>query len=131
MAVVDTCLVGADLLQSPNAVLNAAAPAAGLPQLQFAQFGDAAIGFGDLFIAGVLGAMLADERPLQLRAAGLAASLALVFDLLFFFVDELPATVPVAMALAVLEITGRRSSRAAATSSSTPGRARDPRGAVA
>jgi hypothetical protein len=49
--------------------------------------------------------MLADERPLQLQAVGLAASLALVFDLLFFFVDELPATVPVAMALAVLEIT--------------------------
>ena len=67
MAVVDTCLVAADLLQNPNQVLNAAAPAAGLPQLQFAHFGSAVIGFGDLFVAAVLGALLAGDRPLQLR----------------------------------------------------------------
>jgi hypothetical protein len=104
MAVVDTCLVGANLLQGPNDVLNAAAPAAGLPQLQFAQFGSAVIGFGDLFIAAVLGAMLAQQRAPQLRPAAIAASLALTFDLLFFFVAELPATVPIALTLAVLEM---------------------------
>ncbi len=43
------------------------------------------------------------ERALQLRAAALTALLALVFDLLFFFVDELPATVPVALALVVVD----------------------------
>src|SRR6478735_5965274 len=102
MAIVDACLVTGDLLQSPNAVLNAAAPAASLPQLQFAHFGDAVLGFGDLFVAAVLGAMLASERQLQLRATGLAAFLALAFDLLFFFVSELPATVPIALTLAVL-----------------------------
>jgi hypothetical protein len=62
MAIVDTCLVAANLLQGPNDVLNTAAPAAGLPKLQFAEFGSAVIGFGDLFIAAVLGAMLA-RRP--------------------------------------------------------------------
>ncbi len=114
MALVDTCLVGANLLQGPNDVLNAAAPAAGLPQLQFAQFGSAVIGFGDLFIAAVLGAMLADRPSLQLRAAAIAGSLALAFDLLFFLVAELPATVPVALTLAVLELAERR--RASASS---------------
>ena len=113
MAVVDTCLVGANLLQGPNDVLNAAAPAAGLPQLQFAQFGSAVLGFGDLFIAAVLGGMLADRPSLQLRAAAIAGSLALTFDLLFFFVAELPATVPVALTLAVLELGDRRRSSAA------------------
>jgi hypothetical protein len=104
MAVVDTCLVGADLLQGPNDVLNAAAPAAGLPQLQFAQFGSALIGFGDLFVAAVLGAMLARVGASQLRPAAVAALLALAFDLLFFFVGELPSTVPIAVTLVLIEL---------------------------
>ena len=39
----------------------------------------------------------------QLFAAGLVAGLALAFDLLFFAVDELPATVPVAVALFLVQ----------------------------
>jgi hypothetical protein len=129
MAIVDACLVTSDLLQSPNAVLNAAAPAANLPQLQFAHFGDAVLGFGDLFVAAVLGAMLAGQRQLQLRATGLAACLALAFDLLFFFVSELPATVPIALTLAVLELSARR--RAVSDSASRPLAPSGPRGAAA
>ena len=112
MAIIDTALVSANLLQGPDDVLNSAAPAAGLPQLQFAQFGSAVIGFGDLFIAAVLGALLANRRAPQLRPAAVAASLALAFDLLFFFVAELPATVPIALTLAVLELSERRASTA-------------------
>jgi hypothetical protein len=101
MAIADTTLVVSDLLQRPNNALNAARPAAGLPQLQSAVFGSAVMGYGDLFIAGALGGLLAVAvgRSLQLRAAALTAILALGFDLLFFLVDELPATVPVALAL--------------------------------
>jgi hypothetical protein len=104
MAAVDAWLIAADLLQEPNAVLNAAAPAADLPRLQFASFGSAVMGFGDLFIAAVLGALLASDRRLQLRGAALAAVICLGFDLLFFAVDQLPATVPIALTLAVLEL---------------------------
>jgi hypothetical protein len=103
MAAVDTYLVASDLLQGPNAVLSAAAPAA-LPRLQVVHLGSAQMGFGDFFVAATLGCLLACNRPRQLRAALLVAILALAFDLLFFAVDELPATVPVALALAVLEI---------------------------
>jgi hypothetical protein len=88
--------------------LNAAAPAAGLPQLQFAHFGSAVLGFGDLLVAAVLGALLAGDRGLQLRASGIAACLALVFDLLFFLVSTLPATVPIAVTLAVIDTRARR-----------------------
>jgi hypothetical protein len=104
MAAADTWLVVSDLLQRPNDALNAAHPAAGLPQLQNAIFGSAVMGYGDLFVAGALGGLLAASvgRRLQLRAAALTAILALGFDLLFFFVDELPATVPVALALIVV-----------------------------
>ncbi len=101
MALADTALVVSDLLQRPNNALNAAHPAAGLPRLQSAVFGSAVMGYGDLFIAGALGGLLAATvgRSAQLRAAALTAILALGFDLLFFAVDELPATVPVALAL--------------------------------
>jgi hypothetical protein len=103
MAAVDAWLVGSNLLQEPNAILNAASPG-GLPRLQLAAFGSAVMGFGDLFIAATLGAVLAGDRRLQLTGAALVAIIALSFDLLFFAVDQLPATVPVALALGVLEL---------------------------
>lgn len=104
MAAVDAYFVGTDLLQGPNAVLNAAAPAAGLPRLQLVSFGSAIMGFGDIFIAASLGALLASDRRLQLQGGLLAGVLCLGFDLLFFAVDELPSTVPIALTLALLEL---------------------------
>lgn len=104
MALIDTWFVATDLLQGPNAVLTAAAPSE-LPRLQAVHFGDAVMGFGDFFIAATLGCLLAlpaDARR-QRVGAGLVAALALGFDLLFFAVDTLPATVPVALTLALLE----------------------------
>lgn len=106
MAALDAWLVTSDLLQSPNAVINAATPGGGLPHLQFVSFGSAVMGFGDLFIAATLGAMLARDRRLQLRGAAIAAVLCVGFDLLFFTVDELPSTVPLALTLAVLRLSG-------------------------
>src|SRR5437867_3448971 len=81
MAAADTALVVADQLQRPNRVLQAAYPAAGLPRLQSVVFGSAGMGYGDLFIAGLLGGLLAARlgRAPQVRAALLAAALALAF----------------------------------------------------
>lgn len=112
MAAIDAWLVGSDLLQGPNAVLNAAAPGAGLPQLQYVSFDSAVMGFGDVFVAAVLGALLARDRALQLRGAVLAACLCVGFDFLFFAFDQLPATVPIALTLAALELAERRAVRA-------------------
>jgi hypothetical protein len=100
MAAIDAILVGAELLQGPSSVLSAAAPG-GLPRLQVLDFGAARMGFGDAFLAATVGCLLAFDRRLQLRAATLLATLALSFDLLFFALDTLPATVPVALALAL------------------------------
>jgi hypothetical protein len=125
MALADSALVISDLLQQPNNVLNAAHPPAGLPRLQAELFGSAEMGYGDLFVAGVLGGLLAciaaDERdaPRVLAGAGtlqslgglLVALLAIAFDLLFFAVDELPATVPVALGLLILLRIGSPSGR--------------------
>ncbi len=113
MAAIDTWLVAANLLQGPNAVLSTAAPIADLPRLQAVHFGSARMGFGDIFIAALVGCLLAANRRRQLEAALLVAALALIFDLLFFAVDTLPATVPVAVALALMQ----RSARPQASSS--------------
>jgi hypothetical protein len=103
MAIVDAVLVFSNGLEQPNAVLNAAVPAAGLPRLQFASFGSAILGYGDLFVAGVLGAVLAVEGARAWRWALVTWVLAEAFTLLFYVTDTLPATVPVAAALLVRE----------------------------
>jgi hypothetical protein len=100
MALVDSALVVSDLLQQPNSVLNAAAPGGGLPQLQRALVGSAVMGYGDLFAAALLGSTLHREG-LRGRGALLLFAMALAFGALFNVVDELPATVPCALALIV------------------------------
>jgi hypothetical protein len=104
MAFADTALVVSDLLQAPNNALNAARPVGGLPRLQAEVLGSAVMGYGDLFVAGVLGGLLAvaTEHSRQLTGALLVALLAVAFDFLFFAVGELPATVPIAGALVIL-----------------------------
>ena len=149
MACADTALVASELLQHPNNVLLAAHPAAGLPRLQAALFGSGAMGYGDLFVAGVFGGLLArgwpadfadpdpgsaragrwpadsaapssSVRARQLRGAALVACLALAFDLLFFTVNELPATVPVASALVLVGLGHLRAGRAPARGGAAP-----------
>jgi hypothetical protein len=126
MALADSALVISDLLQEPNSALNAAHPAAGLPRLQSAVLGSAVMGYGDLFIAGVLGGLLAASSRPQTSAGVLTAAIAIVFDLLFFFVEELPATVPVAVALIVLEIRRRRRSARHRSDAARAGTPRSP-----
>jgi hypothetical protein len=114
MSAADVWLVATNVLQAPNSALVAAAPGGGLPQLQSETFGSANLGYGDLFVAGLLGAVFADRPALQWKAAALTLVIAALFDLLFFFVNELPATAPVAIALIVVEIglaRGRRTER--------------------
>ena len=96
MACADAALVVSELLQHPNEVLNAAHPAAGLPKLQAAVFGSAAMGYGDLFVAGLLGGLLArgwpsggrSLRARQVRVGGACSGSRLAFDLLFFAVER-------------------------------------------
>jgi hypothetical protein len=154
MACADTALVVSELLQHPNEVLNAAYPAAGLPKLQAEVFASAAMGYGDLFVAGLLGGLLARGWPrgstaawrvgqdvhgghakpsrtssvgrLQTGAAALVAVLALAFDLLFFFVDELPATVPVAVGLVIVMALAGRGARDPVAGAAVDGAGRDP-----
>jgi hypothetical protein len=116
-ALVDTALIVAHQLQGPNAVLNAAAPGAHLPKLQLVALGPAQMGYGDLFVAALLGSALTSEGRRTGTAALATFAFAGLMDLLFLVTDELPATVPVAAALVVVELHARwrRKQRARAT----------------
>jgi hypothetical protein len=111
MAAADVWLVASDILQHPNSILVQAQPGVflgtNLPRLQSEIFGGVSMGYGDLFIAALLGAVLAASGRPQWPAALLTLAFAALFDLLFFVISELPATVPVAATLIVLELSER------------------------
>jgi hypothetical protein len=120
MAAIDAALIAAELLQGPSGVLVAADPG-GLPRFQVLEFGAARMGFGDAFLAATVGCLLAPPADgpktdayhrkssrRQREGAVAVAALGLAFDLLFFALDTLPATVPVAVALALVEWRSRR-----------------------
>ena len=119
MALLDVWVVASNLLSAPNSVLNGVAPVARLPQLQRELLGSAVMGYEDLLIAALLGALLAAARSPVRRAVAIAAGCGLALDLLFFAVSSLPATVPIALTLAILEVAwwraGARSGRSADT----------------
>jgi hypothetical protein len=94
-------------LQAPNAVLVAASPGHGLPQLQSLSFGQAGLGYGDVFAAAVVGGILAAERGPQLAAAVAMVAVSLAWDQLFLVYDTLPATIPPAIVL-LLDILRRQ-----------------------
>jgi hypothetical protein len=128
MALIDAILVFGNQLQGPNAVLNAAVPLHGLPQLQYLDLHYASLGYGDVFIAAVLGGVLAAERRAQLPIAALVLAFSIAWDTLFFAFDTLPATVPVAFALLSAEAARVLSARVRAR---RPGASRPAAGARA
>ena len=84
-------------------------------------FGDVLLGYGDLFVAAVLGGVLARERRAQWPMAAFTLVLAGAFDLLFLVLRELPATVPVALAVIASEVWRRAPVRARRRGGVRPG----------
>ena len=67
-----------------------------------------------ILAAAILGAVIAREGGRTGRAALLVLAIAAGFDMLFFAVHELPATVPVAVATVALSVSRRQRTRAPA-----------------
>jgi hypothetical protein len=93
---------------SPDAIVDAAVPAPGLPQLQVLDLHAASIGYADVFVAAVLGGVLSAQGTRAGPVAVLALGFSIAFDFLFLAFDTLPATVPIALALLVSEAARRR-----------------------
>ena len=107
MAVIDTIFIFGHLSDPQNAQFVAAVPAHGLPQLQVAELGRASTDFGDFFVAGLVGGVLAAERRAQVAAAIAMFLVSQAFDQLFLVVDSLPATVPPALVMVAFEVRPR------------------------
>jgi KUP system potassium uptake protein len=103
MAAIDATVLLGHLSDHENARFAAAVAGHGLPQLQVATLGGASCDFGDFFAAGLVGAILARDRHPQLVAAAATFLLTQVFDQLFLVVDSLPATVPPAVVMLLLD----------------------------
>ena len=108
MAAIDAVFIFGDFFGEENAAFNAAVPAAGLPRLQVADIGDVSTDYGDYFVAGLVGAILAAERRPQLLAAVATLAAAQGWNQLFLVVDSLPGTVPPAAVLLGFEAWRRR-----------------------
>lgn len=104
-AAVDLVLVASGLLGPASAALNAAG-AQTLPQLQRVELGPLTMGFADLFLPALVGALLAARVRTRRWVALLTLCFALAAGALFLVVERLPATVPVALALLVVEAAG-------------------------
>ena len=123
MAAIDAWLVAADLLQGPNSVLSAAAPAADLPRLQARPLRRGADGLRRPLRRrpGRLPPRLRPAPPARTAAGPGGGARRSRFDLLFFAVDTLPATVPVAVALVQRGVDRRQATRSPLRVSSAVG----------
>ena len=96
MATIDAAFIFGDFFGEQNAQFNAAAPG-DLPQLQVSEIGNVSTDYGDFFVAGLVGGILAAERRPQVLAAVATFVVAQAFNQLFLVVDSLPGTVPPAL----------------------------------
>ena len=106
MATIDAVFIFGDFFGEQNAQFNAAAPAAGLPRLQVADIGDVSTDYGDYFVAGLVGAILAVERAPQAIAALATLAATELFNQLLLVVDSTPGTVPPALVMVVFWVRG-------------------------
>jgi hypothetical protein len=101
-AAVDLTVALMHQLEEASRPIVQAAPAVG-PQLQRVVLGTASMEYADLFVAAVFGAVLGVEGRRRGVATFLVAVFAVGWSFFFLVTDTLPATVPIAVALAVEE----------------------------
>jgi hypothetical protein len=104
------------LVEASRAISQAAPPVVPQLQLQRVVIGGASMEYADLFLAATLGAILAAESRNRGLAALVVAAVAMSMAAFLLVTNVIPATVPVAVALALEELRrsdhGRRLSRA-------------------
>jgi hypothetical protein len=108
MAAIDAVLIFGDLYGERFATFDSAEPAAGLPQLQVAEIGDTSTDYGDFFLAGLVGALLAAEGRPQAAAAIATLVTAQIYNQLLLVVDSISETAPPALVLLAFEAWRRR-----------------------
>lgn len=88
--------------------LGVAVPPAGLPSLQELRLGGATMGWGDAYIAALVGAVVAASRRAAVAAVVGCAVGGALLGVLFVWVDFVPATVSAAVGLVAAGVVERR-----------------------
>jgi hypothetical protein len=96
------------LVEASRAISHAVPPLAQQLQLQRVVIGGSSMEYADLFLAATLGAILAAESRNQGFAALVVAAAAMSMAVFLLVTSVIPATVPVAAALALSELRSRR-----------------------
>ena len=96
------------LVEASRAISHAAPPIAPQLQLQRVVIGGASMEYADIFLAATLGAILVAESRNRGMAALVLAAVAMSMAAFLFVTNVIPATVPVAAALAFEELRSRR-----------------------
>jgi hypothetical protein len=110
--VVDIWQVATVQVQPVAQALGSAVPPRGLPALQQLEMTGASMGWGDLYLAALVGAIVAARLRATIVATVATAVAGLLLGLLFGVVDLLPATVPPAVGLLAAGVVERRRVRA-------------------
>ena len=111
-AVVDVWQVLTVQVAPVTAALAAAVPPRGLPALQQLELHGAGMGWGDAYLAALVGVVVAASGRATVAAAAVTAIAGLALGLLFGVLDLLPATVPPALGLLAAGAVERRRVRA-------------------
>lgn len=101
MAAIDAILIAAGIAEPAGTLLYDASAGIG-PVFHRAQLGPMCLDYPDLVLAAMLGGIVAG-RAEQARAAALVAILGTASGAFFAFADELPATVPMVLALILID----------------------------
>ena len=108
MATIDAVFIFGDFFGDQNAQFNAAVPVGDLPRFQVADIGDVSTDYGDYFVAGLVGGILAAERSPQVVAALMTFVATALFNQLLLVVDSTPGTVPPAVVMLAFTARARR-----------------------
>lgn len=103
MGAVDVLLLALGVGQPAAELLREALGSTMHPAFDSANLGDCVLDYPDLVLAAVLGGVAAG-RAIQQPAAALVAILAAAYGALFAVADMLPATVPLALVLVLVEL---------------------------
>lgn len=95
-------------LQPVAEALSRAEPPRGLPRLQEARFAGASMGWGDVYLAALLGILVGPRLRRAVVAAAVLFVLAVLYGFTFLVLDVIPATVPVTAAMLVTALVDRR-----------------------
>lgn len=95
-------------LQPVAEALSRAVPPRGLPRLQEARFAGASMGWGDVYLAALLGVLTGARLRRAFGAAVAVFVVAVLYGFAFLVLDVIPATVPVTAAMLVVALVDRR-----------------------